>query len=112
MALELVTIPCLQDNFAFLIRDDATGTWLKLKASNLGLDTREIRGDYFRQGDIGGGLILEDRCIRVVFRRIRIMRGADQHADALVFQVCNGCKLWALLDGRLKLDGGRPSDQR
>ena len=35
-------------------RDDATGTWLKLKASNLGLDTREIRGDYFRQGDIGG----------------------------------------------------------
>jgi hydroxyacylglutathione hydrolase len=26
MALELVTIPCLQDNFAFLIRDDATGT--------------------------------------------------------------------------------------
>lgn len=26
MALELVTIPCLRDNFAFLIRDPATGT--------------------------------------------------------------------------------------
>ena len=26
MALELVTVPCLQDNFAFLIRDPATGT--------------------------------------------------------------------------------------
>lgn len=25
MALELVTIPCLTDNFAFLIRDTATG---------------------------------------------------------------------------------------
>jgi len=37
-------------------RDDATGTWLKLKVRDLGLDTREIRGDYFRQGDIGGFL--------------------------------------------------------
>lgn len=35
-------------------RDDATGTWMKLNASNLGLDTREIRGEYLRQGDIGG----------------------------------------------------------
>lgn len=37
-------------------RDDATGTWLKLKASNLGLDNREIRGEYLRQGDIGASL--------------------------------------------------------
>lgn len=37
-------------------RDDASGTWLKLKASNLGLDTREIRGEYLRQGDIGVAL--------------------------------------------------------
>lgn len=37
-------------------RDDATGTWLKLKASSLGLDTREIRGEYLRQGDIGVSL--------------------------------------------------------
>lgn len=35
-------------------RDDATGTWLKLKATDLGLDNREIRGDYIRQGDFGG----------------------------------------------------------
>ena len=35
-------------------RDDATGTWMKLNASNLGLDTREIRAEYLRQGDIGG----------------------------------------------------------
>ncbi len=34
-------------------RDDATGTWLKLKATNLGLDTREVRGEYLRQGDFG-----------------------------------------------------------
>lgn len=34
-------------------RDDATGTWLKLKASNLGLDTREIKGEYLRQGNFG-----------------------------------------------------------
>lgn len=37
-------------------RDEATGTWLKLKASNLGLDNREIRGEYLRQGDIGASL--------------------------------------------------------
>lgn len=37
-------------------RDDATGAWLKLKASNLGLDNREIRGEYLRQGDIGVSL--------------------------------------------------------
>jgi len=37
-------------------RDDATGTWLKLKASNLGLDNREIKGEYLRQGDIGASL--------------------------------------------------------
>lgn len=34
-------------------RDDATGTWMKLNASNLGLDTREIRAEYLRQGNIG-----------------------------------------------------------
>lgn len=37
-------------------RDDATGTWLKLKASNLGLDNREIKGEYLRQGDFGASL--------------------------------------------------------
>lgn len=34
-------------------RDDATGTWYKLKATNLGIDNREIRGEYLRQGDAG-----------------------------------------------------------
>lgn len=34
-------------------RDDATGTWLKLNASKLGLDNRELMGEYLRQGDIG-----------------------------------------------------------
>lgn len=34
-------------------RDDATGTWLKLNASNLGLDNREIKLEFLRQGDIG-----------------------------------------------------------
>ncbi|HSD39216.1 MAG TPA: MtrB/PioB family decaheme-associated outer membrane protein [Rhodocyclaceae bacterium] len=35
-------------------RDDATGTWLTFKALNLGLETREFRGDYLRQGGLGG----------------------------------------------------------
>lgn len=34
-------------------RDDATGTWYKLKATNLGLDNREIKGEYLRQGNFG-----------------------------------------------------------
>lgn len=34
-------------------RDDVTGTWLKLNASNLGMDNRELKGEYLRQGDIG-----------------------------------------------------------
>lgn len=37
-------------------RDDATGTWMKLKATNLGIDNREIRGEYLRQGDFGVSL--------------------------------------------------------
>lgn len=37
-------------------RDDATGTWLKLNARNMGLDNREIRGEYLRQGDFGASL--------------------------------------------------------
>jgi MtrB/PioB family decaheme-associated outer membrane protein len=34
-------------------RDDATGTWLRLDASNLGLDTRELRAEWLRQGNMG-----------------------------------------------------------
>ncbi len=37
-------------------RDDATGTWFILDARNLGLETREIRADWLRQGDIGVSL--------------------------------------------------------
>lgn len=37
-------------------RDDATGTWYKLDARNLGLDNREIRVEVLRQGNIGGFL--------------------------------------------------------
>ncbi len=36
-----------------LKRDDATGTWLGLKARNLGLDNRELEAKWLRQGDIG-----------------------------------------------------------
>ena len=39
-----------------LKRDDATGTWLGLKARNLGLDDREIKLDWLRQGNIGASL--------------------------------------------------------
>lgn len=37
-------------------RDDASGTWFMLKGQNLGLDTRELRLDLLRQGDVGGYL--------------------------------------------------------
>jgi len=34
-------------------RDDRTGTWFILEGRNLGLDTRELRLDWLRQGDLG-----------------------------------------------------------
>lgn len=34
-------------------RDDATGTWYLLSGRNLGIETREIRGEFLRQGNIG-----------------------------------------------------------
>jgi MtrB/PioB family decaheme-associated outer membrane protein len=34
-------------------RDDATGTWFTLDARNLGLESREFRAEWLRQGDIG-----------------------------------------------------------
>lgn len=37
-------------------RNNETGTWLKLKATDLGLDNREIKGEYLRQGDLGVAL--------------------------------------------------------
>lgn len=53
----------MRDSGAYLLldadmlkRDDATGTWLGLKARNLGLDNRELKGEWQRQGDIGGSL--------------------------------------------------------
>jgi MtrB/PioB family decaheme-associated outer membrane protein len=37
-------------------RDDASGTWFTLDARNLGLDSREFRAEWLRQGDIGVSL--------------------------------------------------------
>ncbi|HXV09817.1 MAG TPA: MtrB/PioB family decaheme-associated outer membrane protein [Burkholderiales bacterium] len=37
-------------------RDEATGTWLGLKGRYLGLDIREIKADWLRQGNIGASL--------------------------------------------------------
>jgi len=37
-------------------RNDATGTWFKLDAHSLGLDTRDVRLGLERQGDMGGYL--------------------------------------------------------
>jgi MtrB/PioB family decaheme-associated outer membrane protein len=37
-------------------RDNASGTWLTLDARNIGLETREFRVDWLRQGDIGAFL--------------------------------------------------------
>ena len=39
-----------------LRRYDDTGTWLGLKARNLGLDDREIKGEWLRQGNIGASV--------------------------------------------------------
>lgn len=53
----------MRDNGAYglidldiLKRDDATGTWLGLKARNLGQENREFKGEWLRQGDIGGSI--------------------------------------------------------
>jgi len=35
------------------MRDEATGTWMRFNARNLGLDNRELRWDYNRQGNFG-----------------------------------------------------------
>ena len=44
-------------------RDDRTGTWFILDARNLGLDTRQLRADWLRQGNMG--LFLEyNRMVR------------------------------------------------
>ncbi|MEK6209788.1 MAG: MtrB/PioB family decaheme-associated outer membrane protein [Pseudomonadota bacterium] len=37
-------------------RNDATGTWYTLTGRNLGLDSRELMGEFLRQGDIGVSL--------------------------------------------------------
>lgn len=37
-------------------RDDATGTWMTLTGRNLGLDTREFKAEYLRQGNIGASV--------------------------------------------------------
>lgn len=34
------------------VREDATGTWWRFKARNLGLDNRDVRADYEKQGDL------------------------------------------------------------
>lgn len=36
-----------------VMRDDVTGTWWTLKANNLGLENRDLKVEYLRQGDIG-----------------------------------------------------------
>lgn len=37
-------------------RNDETGTWMKFRARNLGLENRELSGEYLRQGDWGVSL--------------------------------------------------------
>lgn len=40
----------------YVRRDDANGTWTTFNARNLGLDSREIRAEWLRQGDVGASL--------------------------------------------------------
>jgi MtrB/PioB family decaheme-associated outer membrane protein len=37
----------------YLTRDNATGTWIGVTGRNLGLDTREVRAEWLRQGNVG-----------------------------------------------------------
>lgn len=37
-------------------RDDATGTWTTLSARNLGLETRDLRAEYLKQGNWGAAI--------------------------------------------------------
>lgn len=37
-------------------RNEETGTWFQLEAYNLGLDNRELRGEWLRQGNIGASI--------------------------------------------------------
>lgn len=37
-------------------RDDVSGTWMTFSTRNLGLDSRELKGEYLRQGDIGASI--------------------------------------------------------
>jgi MtrB/PioB family decaheme-associated outer membrane protein len=37
-------------------RDEASGTWMTLEARNLGLETRELRAEWARQGNLGAYL--------------------------------------------------------
>lgn len=41
-------------DFKLMNRDNATGTWTKFEGQGLGLDVRKIRGEWLRQGDVGG----------------------------------------------------------
>jgi len=43
-------------DFDLVKRDDQTGTWLTLRGRDLGLDTRELRGEWLRQGHMGAYL--------------------------------------------------------
>lgn len=38
-------------DLSLISRDDATGAWMRLNGRNLGLDSREARAEYERQGD-------------------------------------------------------------
>lgn len=38
-------------DFDYLTRDDETGTWVNLYGRNLGLDTRQVGGEWNKQGD-------------------------------------------------------------
>ncbi len=40
-------------DFDYVKRDDATATWTTFNGSRLGLDTREFRAEWLRQGDVG-----------------------------------------------------------
>lgn len=37
-------------------RDEASGTWISISGRKLGLNTRSLRGEYLRQGDIGAAI--------------------------------------------------------
>lgn len=70
-------------------RDDETGTWLTLSVRNLGLDTREIRGEYLEQGKFGAAVEYSEFQTRAPYTINSNVTGIGTNAQALGANIPN-----------------------